>query len=94
MVLRHRDRELLRFEWVEPQGVRVISVNEAERRFLPLEMHGVANDETLWTWLTRRTVPRNRRNIEELMARIGLSSRNVKGIIDLCRNPCPVLFIL
>ena len=23
MVLRHRDRELLRFEWVEPQGVRL-----------------------------------------------------------------------
>ena len=86
MVLRHRDRELLRFEWVEPQGVRVVSVNEAERRFLPLEMHGVANDETLWTWLARRTVPRNRRNIEELMARIGLSSRNVKGIIELCRG--------
>ena len=86
MVLRHRDRELLRFEWVEPQGVRVVSVNEAERRFLPLEMHGVANDETLWTWLTRRAVPRNRRNIEELMARIGLSSRNVKGIIELCRG--------
>ena len=86
MVLRHRDRELLQFEWVEPQGVRVVSVNEAERRFLPLEMHGVANDETLWTWLTRRTVPRNRRNIEELMARIGLSSRNVKGIIELCRG--------
>ena len=86
MVLRHRDRELLRFEWVEPQGVRVVSVNEAERRFLPLEMHGVANDETLWTWLTRRLVPRNRRNIEELMARIGLSSRNVKGIIELCRG--------
>ena len=86
MVLRHRDRELLRFEWVEPQGVRVVSVNEAERRFLPIEMHGVANDETLWTWLTRRTVPRNRRNIEELMARIGLSSRNVKGIIEICRG--------
>ena len=86
MVLRHRDRELLRFEWVEPQGVRVVSVNEAERRFLPIEMHGVANDETLWTWLTRRTVPRNRRNIEELMARIGLSSRNVRGIIELCRG--------
>ena len=86
MVLRHRDRELLRFEWVEPQGVRVVSVNEAERRFLPLEMHGVANDATLWTWLTRRMVPRNRRNIEELMARIGLSSRNVKGIIELCRG--------
>ena len=86
MILRHRDRELLRFEWIEPQGVRVVSVNEAERKFLPLEMHGIASDETLWTWLTRRSVPRNRRNIEELMARIGLNSRNVRGIIELCRG--------
>lgn len=86
MILKHRDRELLRFEWIEPQGVRVLSVNEAEHRFLPLEMKGVATDEALWTWLTRRTVPRNRRNIEELMARLGLNSRNIKGIIGICRG--------
>ena len=24
MILKHRDRELLRFDWVEPQGVRVV----------------------------------------------------------------------
>lgn len=47
MVLRHRDRVLLRFEWVEPQCVRVVSVNEAERKLLPLEMHGVGNGEAL-----------------------------------------------
>ena len=86
MILKHRDRDLLRFEWIEPQGVRVLSVNEAERRFLPLEMKGQATDEALWTWLTRRTVPRNRRNIEELMARLGLNSRNIRGIISLCRG--------
>ena len=86
VILKHRDRELLRFEWIEPQGVRVLSVNEAERHFLPLEMKGEATDEALWTWLTRRTVPRNRRNIEELMARLGLNSRNIKGIIELCRG--------
>jgi len=34
MVLKHRDRELLRFEWCEPQGVRVVSVNDAERLIL------------------------------------------------------------
>lgn len=86
MILKHRDRELLRFEWIEPQGVRVLSVNEAERKFLPLEMKGVATDEMLWQWLTHRTVPRNRRNIEELMARLGLNSRNIRGIISLCRG--------
>ena len=32
MILKHRDKELLRFEWIEPQGVRIVSVNEANRR--------------------------------------------------------------
>jgi hypothetical protein len=26
MILKHRDKELLRFEWIEPQGVRIVSV--------------------------------------------------------------------
>ena len=32
MVLKHRDKELLRFEWIEPQGVRIVSVNNRIRR--------------------------------------------------------------
>ena len=86
MIVKHRDRELLRFEWVDPQGARVLSVNESERKFLPLEMKGVADDATLWNWLSHRTVPRNRRHIEELMARLGLNSRNIRGIIEFCRG--------
>lgn len=34
MILKHRDREILRFEWIEPQGVRSFSVNESTCRFL------------------------------------------------------------
>ena len=86
MILKHRDRELLRFEWIEPQGVHVVSVNESERRFLPLEMKGVADDHSLWSWLTHRTVPRNRKNVEEMMARLGLNPRNTRGIIELCHG--------
>ena len=37
VILRHRDRELLRFEWIRDARVRILSVNDAERRFLPLE---------------------------------------------------------
>ena len=37
MVLKHRDKELLRFEWIDDVRVSIISVNDAERRFLPLE---------------------------------------------------------
>ena len=32
MVLKHRDKELLRFEWIEPQGVRIVPVNDGIRR--------------------------------------------------------------
>ena len=30
MILKHRDRELLRFEWIEPNGVHIVSVNNVE----------------------------------------------------------------
>lgn len=32
MVLKHRDKELLRFEWIEPQGVRIVWENNGIRR--------------------------------------------------------------
>jgi len=86
MILKHRDTEVLRFEWLEPEGVRVVSVNEKALRFLPLEMHGEPTDEQLWRWLGHRAVPRNRRNIEDLLARLGLNSKNLRGIIGICRG--------
>lgn len=86
MVLKHRDKELLRFEWLEPQGVRIVSVIENNRRFLPLDFKGVVSDENLWKWLSHRVVPRNRRNVEILMAATGLDSRNIRGIIEICRG--------
>ena len=86
MVLRHRDRELLRFEWVKPQGVRVVSVNEAERRFLPLEMHGVVNDDTLWTWLTRRVVPKHRHYIQMMLGNLGIMQKDTRAIIEMCKG--------
>ena len=76
----------MRFEWVEPQGVRVVSVNEAERRFLPLEMHGVANDETLWTWLTRRIVPKHRHYIQMMLGNLGIMQKDTRAIIEMCRG--------
>mgnify|MGYP003324565606 CR=1 FL=1 len=41
MILKHRDRELLRFEWTESGGVRILSLEESNRKFLPIEF-GVA----------------------------------------------------
>ena len=41
MILRHRDRELLRFEWTGLEGVRIVPVNDAGRQFLPLGVRDV-----------------------------------------------------
>ena len=35
----------MRFEWIGARGVRVLSVNDAERKFLPIEMAGTVSDE-------------------------------------------------
>lgn len=86
MILKHRDRELLRFEWIEPQGVRVLSVNEAERKFLPLEMKGVATDETLWQWLTRRTVPKHRHYIQIMLGNLGITRMSTRDILERCKG--------
>ena len=86
MILKHRDKELLRFEWIEPQGVHIVSVDEGNNRYLPLDFKGEVFDENLWKWLSRRVVPRNRRNIDALMAATGLEARNVRGIIEICRG--------
>ena len=85
-ILKHRDRELLRFEWIEPQGVRVVSVNDAERKFLPLEMKGVASDETLWTWLTWRIVPKHRHYIQMMLGNLGIFHKDTKAIIEICKG--------
>ena len=39
MILKHRDKELLQFEWIEPEDVRIVSVNESSRCFLPLDIN-------------------------------------------------------
>ena len=58
MILKHRDKELLRFEWTGDTRIRILSINDAERRFLPLEfgdlrLHGDVEDlrHSLEDWL-------------------------------------------
>lgn len=94
MILKHRDKELLQFEWIEPQGVRIVSVNEKNRRFLPLDFKGEVSDENLWRWLSRRVVPRNRRNIDALMASTGLDALFKSGTVNSVNNESLALQII
>ena len=86
MVLKHRDKEVLRFDWVGPQSVRVVSVNEAARQFLPLEMQGEATDERLQGWLKHRAVPKQRAYVEQFLAALGIRSGDLRGIISFSRG--------
>ena len=86
MILRHRDRELLRFEWTGLEGVRIVSVNDAERQFLPLEIRDVLKDEFLWGWLAARTVPRGRNYIHRALLMMGLNPRNIPRTIEFSRG--------
>ena len=86
MVLKHRDTEVLRFEWIEPEGVRIVSVNEAARRFLPLDLHGQATDEGLWRWLRHRAVPKHRAHIAQFLSRLGIRNGDLRGILGFSRG--------
>ena len=94
MILKHRDKELLRFEWIEPQGVRIVSVNEVNSLFLPLDFKGEVSDENLWKWVSRRVVPRNRRNIDALMAATGLDALFKSGTVNSVNNESLALQII
>lgn len=83
MILRHRNLDLLRFEWTEGCGVRVVWVNDAERQFLPIAFGEIARtgctrdlEAPLAEWLCRRTAPMGRHFMRDLMASLGLNMRD------------------
>ena len=80
MILKHRDTELLRFNWVGDVRVRIVSVNDDERRLLPLEFGeerlACVNDalrHPLEDWLFSRSAPVGRHFIRNLIDSLGLN---------------------
>lgn len=83
MILRHKNRELLRYEWTETGGVRLLTVEDSVRKFLPLEFGDAAlagNEQALESaladWLNHRTAPMGRHFMRDLMASLGLNMRD------------------
>lgn len=86
MILKHRDKKILRFDWLEPHGVVVREVYGENVKFLPLEMKGETSDEALWTFLCKRIVPKNRAYVHNFLANLGLKPDDIRGIIKFCRG--------
>ncbi|MBR1683781.1 MAG: helix-turn-helix domain-containing protein [Clostridia bacterium] len=86
--LRLYDEELLAFS-MEESGLagmktRLLSVNENRRDVFPLDLE--VTDEGIFSWLQRRTIPKNRAFVDEILKTLGLSINNTKGIIDVCKG--------
>jgi len=82
MILRHRDRALLRFTWISSEEARVDFVDKDLRHLLPLAFGPAAREDraalerALAAWLLRRTAPMGRHFIRDLMFSLGLNMRD------------------
>lgn len=60
------------------------SVNTEKRSLFPLDLE--CTDEGVIRWLSRRVIPKNRAFVKEILQSLGLTSSDVKGIIDVCKG--------
>lgn len=84
--LRLYDDELLTFS-IEDAGLagiqtKILTVNKT----LPFPLDLELTDEGVLSWLRKRTIPKNRAFVNEILKTLGLSVNNVKGIIDVCKG--------
>jgi len=96
MILKHRDRELLRFDWVKPFGVCHVELNADGAKYLPLDFrdkaaNGVTRD-LVWgleDWLLHRTAPMNRRFVRDMLTSMGFNPsdpRYLCRLIECCKG--------
>ena len=86
--LRLYDDELLTFS-LHKAGLaglkaKIISVNESLKPLFPLDLD--LTDEGIEKWLQWRIIPKNRTFVEEILAHLGLTIYDTKGIIDVCKG--------
>jgi len=88
MLLKHRDRELLHFEWVRPFGVRGVEINADAAQFLPLDLREAAKGGPVKVAFTGpcRLLGIIRNNLglrkKSLAALTGLTERTVKRYLE------------
>ena len=80
------DRKLLTFELTSGElGIDAsIQSVDRQRELFPLDLE--LTGEGILKWLERRVIPKNRTFVEEILRSLGLSTRNTKGIIDVCKG--------
>ncbi len=93
------DEELIRYRMTRSgdPGIEILRVNLARRDVFPPDLmpeeptsqhaasatHGLT-PQALRRWLERRTIPKNRDRVAEILSSLGLHPTDLKGIIDVC----------
>ena len=61
-----------------------ISHTKENKELFPLDLE--LTSDGIVKWLERRIIPKNRAYVEEILRSLGLSLRDTKGIIDVCKG--------
>ena len=86
--LRLYDEELLTFS-MEDAGLSgmkttLLTTNDSRHDVFPLDLE--LTNEGIFSWLQKRTIPKNRAFVDQILKTLGLSINNTKGIIDICKG--------
>ena len=85
--LKQFDRPLLKFsattDTSEPE-IQILWIDEGNRGLLPLDL--ALTPEGLSRWLRRRTIPKNRAYVHNLLAKCGLNLNRPLSIINICKG--------
>ena len=86
-ILKQFDTPLLKFsattDTSEPD-IQILWIDEDSRSLLPLDL--TLTPEGLSRWLRRRTIPKNRAYVHNLLAKCGLNLNRPLSIINVCKG--------
>ena len=86
-ILKQFDKPLLKFsattDTSEPE-IQILWIDEGSRSLLPLDL--TLTPEGLSRWLRRRTIPKNRAYVHNLLAKCSLNLNRPLSIINICKG--------
>lgn len=86
-ILKQFDKPLLKFsattDTSEPE-IQILWIDEGNRGLLPLDL--ALTPKGLSRWLRRRTIPKNRAYVHNLLAKCGLNLNRPLSIINICKG--------
>jgi len=86
-ILKHFDRELLRFSAVDTGDIPDVSITDVDQSAINLLPMGMdVTDNGLARWLRHRKIPRNRAYIHSFLAKSGLSANSTMPIIEVSKG--------